>query len=105
MEISIPNRLSALSHPQRLALFRLLMRRYPDLKEGDLRLLSAPVRNEGNRWLVPVDGVPRLLGPLLGVPVDWRPAQRVLVLGRVSIPKVSVTAFSSADLVRVVFDE
>lgn len=26
----IPNRLSTLGHPQRLALFRLLMRRYPD---------------------------------------------------------------------------
>jgi N-acetylmuramoyl-L-alanine amidase len=72
--------------------------------DGDLRLLSAPVRNENNRWLVPIDGVPRLLGPLLGLPVDWRPAQRVLVVGRVSIPRVSVTAFSSADLVRVVFD-
>ncbi len=72
--------------------------------DGDLRLLSAPVRNEDNRWLVPVDGVPRLLGPLLGLPVDWRPAQRVLVVGRVSIPRVSVAAFSSANLVRVVFD-
>ncbi|WP_333713137.1 arsenate reductase/protein-tyrosine-phosphatase family protein [Yoonia sp.] len=30
MEIVIPNRLSILGHPQRLALFRLLMRRYPD---------------------------------------------------------------------------
>jgi arsenate reductase len=30
MEIKIPNRLSTLGHPQRLALFRLLMRRYPD---------------------------------------------------------------------------
>lgn len=30
MEIVIPNRLSTLGHPQRLALFRLLMRRYPD---------------------------------------------------------------------------
>ncbi|MEJ8561589.1 helix-turn-helix domain-containing protein [Yoonia sp. GPGPB17] len=30
MEILIPNRLSTLGHPQRLALFRLLMRRYPD---------------------------------------------------------------------------
>lgn len=30
MEVLIPNRLSALGHPQRLALFRLLMRRYPD---------------------------------------------------------------------------
>ncbi|MGR3503969.1 arsenate reductase/protein-tyrosine-phosphatase family protein [Pseudaestuariivita sp.] len=30
MEIVIPNRLATLGHPQRLALFRLLMRRYPD---------------------------------------------------------------------------
>lgn len=30
MEILIPNRLSVLGHPQRLAVFRLLMRRYPD---------------------------------------------------------------------------
>ena len=30
MEVLIPNRLSVLGHPQRLALFRLLMRRYPD---------------------------------------------------------------------------
>ena len=30
MEVSVPNRLSTLGHPQRLALFRLLMRRYPD---------------------------------------------------------------------------
>lgn len=30
MEISIPNRFATLGHPQRLAVFRLLMRRYPD---------------------------------------------------------------------------
>lgn len=30
MEALIPDRLSALGHPQRLAIFRLLMRRYPD---------------------------------------------------------------------------
>ena len=30
METVIPNRLTVLGHPQRLALFRLLMRRYPD---------------------------------------------------------------------------
>lgn len=30
MDVLIPNRLSTLGHPQRLALFRLLMRRYPD---------------------------------------------------------------------------
>lgn len=30
MEVLIPSRLATLGHPQRLALFRLLMRRYPD---------------------------------------------------------------------------
>ncbi|MEM5542390.1 helix-turn-helix domain-containing protein [Sulfitobacter sp. AS92] len=30
MEETVPNRLAILGHPQRLALFRLLMRRYPD---------------------------------------------------------------------------
>jgi N-acetylmuramoyl-L-alanine amidase len=72
--------------------------------DGDLRLLSAPARNENNRWLVPVDGVARLLGPLLDLPVEWRATQRVLVVGRVSIPSISVATFTSADLVRVVFD-
>jgi N-acetylmuramoyl-L-alanine amidase len=72
--------------------------------DGDLRLLSAPVRHEDRRWLVPVDGVPRLLGPLLEEPVEWRPAPRVLVVGRVSIPEVSVAAFTTAAGVRVVFE-
>jgi arsenate reductase len=37
MEILIPSRLAILGHPQRLALFRLLMRRYPDrVPAGDL---------------------------------------------------------------------
>jgi N-acetylmuramoyl-L-alanine amidase len=72
--------------------------------DGDLRLLSAPVRQENRRWLVPVDGVPRLLEPLLGLSVEWRAVPRVLVVGNVPIPRVSVSTFSSADTVRVVFD-
>jgi arsenate reductase len=37
MEILIPSQLSTLGHPQRLALFRLLMRRYPDrIPAGEL---------------------------------------------------------------------
>jgi N-acetylmuramoyl-L-alanine amidase len=72
--------------------------------DGDLRLLSAPVRHEERRWLVPVDGVSRLLGPLLQEPVEWRPVPRVLVVGRVSIPKVSVAASTTAGGARVVFE-
>jgi len=72
--------------------------------DGDLKLLSAPVRHEGGRWLVPVDGVPRLLQPLIGEPVEWRAGQRVLVVGRVIVPRVFVRVFESADRVRVVFE-
>jgi N-acetylmuramoyl-L-alanine amidase len=69
---------------------------------GDLRLLSAPALLEDRRWLIPVDAVPRLLGPLLGRPVDWRPASRVLVIGDVSVPRIGVETFVSGDTVRVV---
>jgi N-acetylmuramoyl-L-alanine amidase len=71
---------------------------------GDLRLLSAPALLDAGRWLLPVDGVPRILGPLLAEPVDYRPASRVLVVGRVSIPKVGVSTFVSGDQVRVVLE-
>ncbi len=72
--------------------------------DGDLRLLSAPVAREAGRWLVPVDALPRLLGPLLDRPVEWRAAERVLLLGKVAIPRVAVSTFVSGDMVRVVFE-
>jgi N-acetylmuramoyl-L-alanine amidase len=72
--------------------------------DGDLKLLSSPVSLEGGRWLVPVDGLPRLVGGLLDRPVEWRVAQRILVIGPLSIPKIKVSTFVSADLVRVVFE-
>jgi N-acetylmuramoyl-L-alanine amidase len=71
---------------------------------GDLRLLSSPPLFEGGRWLVPVDAVTRVLGPLTGKKSDWRPASRVLILGNVVIPKVTVSTFPAADSVRVVFE-
>jgi N-acetylmuramoyl-L-alanine amidase len=72
--------------------------------DGDLKLLPSPVLLEGRRWLVPVEGLPRLLGPLLERPVEWRAAPRVLVIGPIAIPRVAVTSFVSGDLVRVVFE-
>jgi len=72
--------------------------------DGDLKLLSSPALLDGGRWLVPVDGLPRLLGPLLDKPVDWRGGQRVLVIGAVTVPRVSVSTFLSGDLARIVFD-
>jgi N-acetylmuramoyl-L-alanine amidase len=69
---------------------------------GDLRLLSAPVLLEQGQWYVPVDAVPRLLGPLLGLKSEWRPASRVLTLGSVGAPRLSVNTYVSGDSVRVV---
>jgi N-acetylmuramoyl-L-alanine amidase len=72
--------------------------------DGDLRLLSTAVTRDEGRWLVPVDALPRLLSPLLGTPVEWRAAERVLVLGKVAVPRVAVSTYVSGDLVRVVFE-
>jgi N-acetylmuramoyl-L-alanine amidase len=71
---------------------------------GDLRLLSSPVLFEEGRWLVPIDGIPRLLQPLLGKRVEWRAASRLLLIGEVEAPRVTVTTSVSADVVRVVLE-
>jgi hypothetical protein len=71
---------------------------------GDLRLLSAPVILDQGKWLVPLDALPRLIGPLLGIKVDWRASARVLVLGGTGIPHVNVSAFLTGDVARVVFE-
>ena len=71
---------------------------------GDLRLLPSPALLEGGQWLVPVDGIARVLGPLLGRRAEWRAVSRVLIVGNVVVPKVGVTTFVSGDLVRVVLD-
>ena len=71
---------------------------------GDLRLLSAPALYEDGRWLLPIDAVPRLLGPLLGQPAEWRAGSRVLLIGRAGVARVSVSTFVSGDVVRVVLE-
>jgi N-acetylmuramoyl-L-alanine amidase len=71
---------------------------------GDLRLLSSPVLLEDGRWLVPLDSIPRFLGALLGKRVDWRPATRMLLVGDIPAPRISMTTFVGADTVRVVLE-
>jgi len=72
--------------------------------DGDLKLLSSPAQLDGGRWLVPLDSLPRLLSALLERPVEWRAGPRVLVIGPVSIPRISVGTFVSAEMTRVVFE-
>jgi N-acetylmuramoyl-L-alanine amidase len=71
---------------------------------GDIRLMSAPALLEEGRWLVPVDSVPRLFGPLLNKRSEWRAASRVLLVGNVTAPRVTVSTFVSGESVRVVLE-
>jgi N-acetylmuramoyl-L-alanine amidase len=71
---------------------------------GDLRLLSSAAQAEQGRWYVPLDSVARLLGPLLDLPVSWRPAQGVLVVGNVRLPRVTLRSQETADRVRILLE-
>ncbi len=71
---------------------------------GDLRLLTAPVVYEEQRWLAPVDSLPRLIEPLVNQKVIWRPASRLLVVGNVRIPRVTVSTTVSSDATQVVLE-
>ncbi len=72
--------------------------------DGDLRLLSSNVLFEGGRWLVPTDSVPRLLAPLLKKRAEWRPVQRVLLVGDATVPRIKVSTYVTGDTVRVVLE-
>ena len=72
--------------------------------DGDLRLLSAPVLYEDGHWLVPVDSPPAAPG---AAPREARRVARRrarLVVGTVSVPKVTVGTFVSGDVARVVLE-
>jgi len=72
--------------------------------DGDLKLLPAPSLYDSGHWYVPIEGLARVLPPLLERPVEWRAGQRVLVIGPLAIPKLQVSTFASGELVRVVFE-
>ena len=52
-------------------------------------LPAAPARN-GRRWLVPVEFISRALGLVYDVPLDLRKQSRLLVIGDVRVPRLTV---------------
>jgi N-acetylmuramoyl-L-alanine amidase len=50
---------------------------------------AAPVR-DGSRWLVPPDAVSRALAPIAGVRTDVRRASRLIILGDLRVPRITV---------------
>jgi len=55
---------------------------------GRLISLPAPPLREGRTWYVPVDFVPRALGPALGSRVELRKPSRLILVGDIRAPRV-----------------
>jgi N-acetylmuramoyl-L-alanine amidase len=71
---------------------------------GELRLLTSAALQDGNQWLVPVDSLSRILGPLLAQRVEWRGAVRTLLIGDVTLPRVVLRTTTSGDGAQVVLE-
>ena len=57
---------------------------------GKIFSLSAPPARDGSRWLVPPDAVSRVLAPIAGIRTDVRKASRLIVLGDLRLPRITV---------------
>ena len=55
---------------------------------GRVVTLPAPARRSGDRWFVPLELLPRALGPIYDVRIDLRQASRLLVVGDLRVPRV-----------------
>ncbi len=70
---------------------------------GRLVSLPAPPVRDGRRWLVPVEFVNRALGPIYDARLDVRKNSRLVLVGDVRVPRVSVRQETSGALTRVIF--
>ena len=66
-------------------------------------LAAAPVR-DGSRWLVSPDTVNRALAPIAGVRVEVRRASRLIVLGDLRVPRITVQQESGGPPTRLAID-
>src|SRR5215213_8189412 len=55
---------------------------------GRVVAFPSPVVRQGRRWLVPIDFLPRALGPIYDQRIDLRRQPRLLVVGNVRVPRV-----------------
>jgi hypothetical protein len=57
---------------------------------GKILSVSAPPARDGSRWLVPPETVSRALAPIAGVRTEVRKASRLIVLGDLRVPRITV---------------
>ena len=56
---------------------------------GRIVTLPSPLVRSGRRWLVPVEFLPRALGPISDQRIDLRRASRLLIVGDAVVPRVT----------------
>jgi N-acetylmuramoyl-L-alanine amidase len=66
--------------------------------------LPAPPVREGRTWFVPVDFVPRALGPALDTRIELRKPSRLIVVGDVRVPRVAGRVDGSSATARLTLD-
>ena len=71
---------------------------------GRLISLPAPPTRSGNRWLVPLDFVSRALASIYDVRLDLRRQSRLLVVGDLRVPRVTVREEPGSTLGRTIID-
>jgi N-acetylmuramoyl-L-alanine amidase len=71
---------------------------------GRLVSLPAPLTRAGNRWLVPFEFVSRALALIYDTRLDLRRQSRLVVIGDLRVPRITVAIDSSANATRFTFD-
>jgi N-acetylmuramoyl-L-alanine amidase len=71
---------------------------------GRLVSLPAPPVRENRSWFLPLDFIPRALGPALGTRLDLRRPSRLIVVGDLRVPRITARAEPAGVGVRLTFD-
>jgi len=71
---------------------------------GRLVSLPAPAVRAGNRWLVPVEFLSRALAQIYDAPIELRKASRLVILGALRVPRVTVRIEAFGPPTRVAID-
>jgi N-acetylmuramoyl-L-alanine amidase len=71
---------------------------------GRLVSLPAPALRRDNRWLVPVEFLPRALSLVLDTRLDWRRPTRLLIVGDLRVPRVVARTESGAASASITFE-
>jgi N-acetylmuramoyl-L-alanine amidase len=71
---------------------------------GRVVTLPSPVVRQGTRWLVPVEFLPRALGPIYDQRIELRRPQRLLLVGDVRVPRVTARIDAAGPPTRMTVD-